>query len=603
MSYRLGDIARPSRILHHRRAGGSFRLVIATSALLLGAGCNEGKAVLHGEWLRLDLRFSKATVHPVSARGRLARPLQVPSGTGRLEDVDALLCHPSVAISYRVALARRPRLLFTLYREAGLVEKGSDGVDFQVTIDSRPVFRRTVGPTDPERIPVECDLASFAGKVVDLTFRSGPGPSGNAEYDSIYVVAPRILQLLPTSPSPQPFVLLVTLDTLRRDRLGAYGNPDVLTPALDRIARRGTLVEEAYAAADATTPSHATILTGRSPLETGVYSSLTPLPEEIRTLAERFRSKGYETAAVVSVAHLAPAMSGLGRGFDEFHAPTRMRDASATTSVALDLLDRNRSRPFFLWVHYFDPHTPYEPPDPYRALVEPERRREGDSIPDRVAAEKGALLSPALREWLDNVHDPRLPPLWYQGEVMHLSQEVGRLMRGVARSRSVAATRLVLTADHGESLGEHGIYYGHEGLFQPEVAIPLMVVLPGAKPALPRGPAMHQDLFQVLQGDRKTIAWDDPDRLVWSVHARFESLMVRRAGDKLIVPVKPRFEKNRRRYGFDLVRDPKEEFADASVPAELDEEARRLVASAKPYRSSHIPQGEAKKLRALGYLP
>ena len=219
-------------------------------------------------------------------------------------------------------------------------------------------------------------------------------------------------------------LLIVTIDTTRPDRLGFYGNDEIATPNLDRLASRGAVFTRALATAPITLPSHASILTGRYPHHHGVRTNgLPPLESGETTLAEVLAEHGYDTAAFVS-SFILEKQFGLAQGFgrydDETHSESAVmgyseRRADRTTDRALEWLRRSGPRPFFLWVHYYDPHASYSPPEPF----------EDSSAND------------------------------YDGELAFVDQQVGRLLEGVAASSDEDAL-VVVTSDHGESFGEHG---------------------------------------------------------------------------------------------------------------------------------------------------
>jgi arylsulfatase A-like enzyme/tetratricopeptide (TPR) repeat protein len=222
----------------------------------------------------------------------------------------------------------------------------------------------------------------------------------------------------------RPNLVLVTLDTTRADHLGCYGWTHARTPNLDALARRGALFERCDTAAPITLPSHATILTGLFPTRHGVRDNGTfVLPPTIETAATRLRAAGYDTAAVVSAAVLERRY-GLDRGFrlydDELRPPSASsvaepseRTADATTAAALAALAKLRA-PFFLWVHYFDPHEEYRPPE-------------------------------RLARIMDGPH-----PL-YDGEIAFVDEQLGALLAALP-----PATDVVAVGDHGEMLGERG---------------------------------------------------------------------------------------------------------------------------------------------------
>ena len=185
-----------------------------------------------------------------------------------------------------------------------------------------------------------------------------------------------------------PSVLLITIDTLRADHVGCYGYARVETPAIDRLAAQGVRFENAYAQAPITLPSHAVILTGTYPMFNGVRDFSSPgLPVNIPTLAEMMRRKGYRTAAFVS-SYAVNSLWGLNRGFEVYDdklslEPGRSNDiflverrGDRTVDRLLAWLDHPGNAPFFVWLHLYDPHSPYHPPGALpRQICEPSLRR------------------------------------------------------------------------------------------------------------------------------------------------------------------------------------------------------------------------------------
>jgi arylsulfatase A-like enzyme/Flp pilus assembly protein TadD len=233
------------------------------------------------------------------------------------------------------------------------------------------------------------------------------------------------------APAPRRLnVLLVTIDTLRPDHLGAYGYGKAETPNLDRIARQGVLFENAQAPAPLTAPSHASMMTGVYPpahkvRNTGGFV----LPASQTTLAKILQDQGWDTAAFIGSSVLKKRF-GLNQGFavydDEMPVPAAgsaqeepERRAGEVVDRAVKWLDAQSGKPFFLWTHVYDPHIPYDPPEPFRA------------------------------KYRDNPYD---------GEIAYTDQQLGRLFDAVARKGPAENTLIVILSDHGESFSEHGEY-------------------------------------------------------------------------------------------------------------------------------------------------
>ena len=281
--------------------------------------------------------------------------------------------------------------------------------------------------------------ALFAGVLVALTACK---PSG-----SNHVAAPD------AAPSLHPLnVILVTIDTLRADRLHCYGNRGIETPTLDSVAQHGVLFENAVAQAPLTPPSHASIFTGTNPnvhhvRNTGGFA----LPSSSVTLATILKAQGWDTAAFVGATVLKKA-TGFGLGFnvydDQMPKPERgqeereypERRASVVVDHALNWVQSQSSRQFFVWVHLYDPHEPYDPPAPFR------------------------------EKYRKNLYD---------GEVAYTDQQLGRFLDAVGKKSPVDKTLIVVLADHGESLGDHGEFNHGVFLYDSTLRIPLLISGPG----------------------------------------------------------------------------------------------------------------------------
>jgi arylsulfatase A-like enzyme len=298
----------------------------------------------------------------------------------------------------------------------------------------------------------------------------------------------------PPGVEPGRRVLLVTVDTLRADHVGVYGGP-VPTPAIDAIAYAGVTVADAFTPTPSTLPAHASLLTGLHPWRHGVLDNAVPLPAGVPTVAERAQAAGLATAAFVS-SYILHERFGLARGFAEYRFEPgeayvwrgRRHDAfwtlgAITTGAALAWLRERAHEPFFLWVHYFDPHHPYEPPPGYERPRSEPAPVTGKQLPDEL--ETFDALATALRG--------------YRGEVAYADAQVGRLVDGLRALGILDATAVVLTADHGEGLGDHGELQHGRTLFEELVRVPLVIRAPGL-PAGARvdGPVQLEDLAPTL---------------------------------------------------------------------------------------------------------
>lgn len=310
------------------------------------------------------------------------------------------------------------------------------------------------------------------------------------------------------SAGPSPNVLLITLDTLRQDWLHAYGFEHENSPSLDALAARGVLFENAIAAASLTAPSHASIMTGRYARQHSVgtlngESRLEGLP----TLAERFREAGYDTAAFVSNVVLRRRI-GLDRGFDLYDDDLTVsednreayfeRPAESTVERALAWLEqRSQDRPFFLWLHLQDPHGPYTPPSEFEGRVGEVALRMKSDLPT-LGRNVGQAGIPSYQA-LSGIQNPAVYAGRYAEEIMYADLWMGQLVDVFEARSSRRGAVILVTADHGESMGEQGFFFQHGQSVRPEMArVPLVVVAPGVEPGRTPALASHVDIVPTL---------------------------------------------------------------------------------------------------------
>jgi arylsulfatase A-like enzyme/Flp pilus assembly protein TadD len=267
----------------------------------------------------------------------------------------------------------------------------------------------------------------------------------------VLAVIQTVAAATPNARKPAPNVILITIDTVRADHLGCYGAKNIQTPTLDALGRDGIVFERAISQVPLTWPSHAAILTGLYPFQNGVQDFTgQPLDARFRSVAQAFKRGGYATGAVVS-AFVLDRSWGLARGFD-FYDDAFSADAFANRDLglvdrragesvdhALTWLKKNPRRPFFFWLHLYDPHSPYDPPEPYRTQYQ------------------GHL---------------------YDGEIAYADHELGRLMAWLKRNHLYDSSLVVFLSDHGESLGEHGEHEHGFFVYNATVHVPLIIKPP-----------------------------------------------------------------------------------------------------------------------------
>jgi arylsulfatase A-like enzyme/Flp pilus assembly protein TadD len=401
--------------------------------------------------------------------------------------------------------------------------------------------------------------------------------------------------------TPARHLVLVTIDTLRADRLGCYGNAAASTPHLDRLAREGAFAPQATVHVPLTRPSHASILTGLHPAEHGLRDNVSPpLSADVPTLAETLQAAGFRTGAFVSSIVLS-SQSGLARGFDTYSdrfeaggddarfLNTIQKRGDSATGEAAGWLQKAPEGRLFLWLHLYDPHDPYEPPEPYAAR-----------FADRP----------------------------YEGEVAWSDELVGRLRAALEARGLLDQALVIVTSDHGEGLGEHGETTHGFFAYETTLRVPLLMRGPGVKAGgrlavtarsidlvptalemlgVSRPPAMKpagRSLAPELRGERLA---DEPayaESLLPLLHYGWSDLRVLRDGRWKYIQA-PRAEL------YDLTRDPGE--TDNRAAAELARAetlrnalARRLeperAKGAVRTNAAEVPPDLLEKLGALGYL-
>lgn len=337
-------------------------------------------------------------------------------------------------------------------------------------------------PEDPEidgyfaPALVEVSLERWARERVEIVLWAET-EGGDCGERPIAWGAPAVDGVGPLPPVPgskdRPNVLLVGLDTLRADHLGAYGRTPSPTPALDRWAAESDLFEEAYSAFNVTNPSFTSILTGLWGKNHGVYDLQTPLPEEQTTIAERFAEAGWRTFAVLAAGHLGPERSGLGQGFDAVDVAAGQYAAESAVDLALRWISNlghapEPEAPFFLFLHLFDVHTPHTPPRPFAR---------GFGIDALSGMAPVTEWSPRRELGTPHFVDKVLGGQedLYFDELAYLDHQLDRLYDFLASRDLLETTIVAFVADHGENFGEQGIEFRHAGLWDATLHVPLLV--------------------------------------------------------------------------------------------------------------------------------
>ncbi len=493
-------------------------------------------------------------------------------------------------------------------------------------------------------------LAAAAAVLAPLLARQGPA------------AVPRPAAGIAGAAAGRPNVLLISVDTLRPDHLSAYGYPRPTSPFLESLAAGGVRFDSAFAQASWTLPSHMSLLTSTYPQTHGVEAEERSLGAAIPTLAEMLRDAGYDTAAFVSWIYLK-AGYGFGRGFERYQEllpPAARVDSSTRHSIKagafVDRVERwarerarppaegDRRRPYFLFLHLFDPHMSYEPPLELARLFAPQ-------LADVDGGSYGYLY-----RYIRGVH-PAAPRIsgrelevaraLYDGEIRATDDALARLFRVLGDQGLLDRTMVVFTSDHGEELDEHGSMEGHQWTLYDEVLrVPLVVVLPGGEHRGRRVPQIVQSIdvaptILEVAGLAPAAAFEGRSLLplladgggagwrgfAFSQIRRFNlKTSLRTAEHKLIytqqptrlgaagTPVHPGFEPYALRPGgglelYDLRRDPGEQtdLFRAGDPAagELLERLRALLESRRegdPGAGPELSPRELERLRSLGYV-
>jgi arylsulfatase A-like enzyme/Tfp pilus assembly protein PilF len=379
-------------------------------------------------------------------------------------------------------------------------------------------------------------------------------------------------------------IVLVTIDTLRADRLGAYGSTSGLTPNLDRFAGHVVRFTGAVTQVPLTLPAHATILTGLHPAHHGIRTNDGFQLADVHTLAEVLHARGYATGAFIGGYPLR-ASSGLARGFDRYdddflkQSAVLERRADEVVNAATAWIDGHRSQPMFVWLHLFDPHSPYTPPAPFATKY--------SAAP-------------------------------YDGEIAYTDAAVGRLFEQLEQLGLLEAAAAIVVADHGESLGEHGERTPGTFLYDATVHVPLLVKWPTAPAHVVEAPVEAADLAPTIAAmagaslpaiDGQSLlpliagAAGDPDRPAYA-ESYYQNVLLGWSPLRAVRTRRWKFIEAPRPELYDLEDDPAERLNRVDTRGALAAGLQHaLPAMSEHARPSTASGGEsAERLRALGYV-
>jgi arylsulfatase A-like enzyme len=396
-----------------------------------------------------------------------------------------LFQHPPSRLALRAGVSGRDcRLRFAIGLNEPARER-SDGVLFRVSWDTAggaPLFEEWVDPhrAAPGWLDREVRLGEVGDPAASLVLETGVGPAGSRTWDHAGWASPHVVCRVPARdrrPLPRPHVILISIDTLRADRLGLYGASRDTSPVLDALARESLVFERAFTPAPWTLPAHASLFTGLEPRQHGAghASPWDPLPPGVPTLAERLRDAGYETVAF-SAGGMVTRRNGLDRGFERWSEWTRANLPSVLPAV-FGALAPGATRPVFLFLHTYDVHAPYF------ALP---------GEPAFTAEDPGQGLAPGEWERIRGLpyHDYHLLQRFrglgdvlaaYDSGIRFVDAALGALFERMRAIGAFENSLILVVSDHGESLYDRALYLGHSfTLYDEEIRVPLLVRYPGS---------------------------------------------------------------------------------------------------------------------------
>ncbi|MBH8607475.1 sulfatase [Thermoactinomyces sp. CICC 10521] len=314
-------------------------------------------------------------------------------------------------------------------------------------------------------------------------------------------------------------IVLIAIDTLRADRLGCYNNrKPSLTPHLDSLAKQGVLFENMIAENNVTRSSFVTIMTGKNPHQHGIVNMKhVPIPARLVPLAQILQKHGYTTAAVDCNHRITGKNSAwFKKGYQTYIDPAGDKETHLTlparevSQKAVAWLKKHAHEPdFFLFLHYWDPHYPYMPEPPYAKWAEKHAATVSEV---RKEPSLKAVMREPLWSFINKYNKSGLPASSirqrYDGSVKQVDDSIGDIIKVLSETGTLEETLLIAVADHGESLGEHRIYFDHHGLYEPTIHVPCIISYPKRLPKNKRITPLcqHADIFPTvlhLAGIRK----------------------------------------------------------------------------------------------------
>ncbi len=488
---------------------------------------------------------------------------------------------------------------------------------FVVAIDGREVAKETVNPRtthDWKDVTVDLDRAPRRG-VLSITIRF-------TDKDGNDLPQPRDLRLAVSDPilhdragyGLKRGVILISIDTLRRDHVGAYGYPKPTTPTLDGLARGGVVADDAVSVSSWTLPAHLSMLTSTLPGTHGGTDMKQAFNRSVPSVAEILQAQGVATHAVTSHLYVSKTY-GLDAGFDSMNF-RQDRLAENVANHAMDLIDRFGDRPFFLFLHFYDPHWHYAPPADVLKIFE---------------SSYTGTLTGNLKDF-QNLRPDQIKPkdldhllALYDGEIRYTDNEIGRLISHLEERDVLRNTLMVVTSDHGEEFLDHGSWEHQKTLYEEVIRVPLVVSGPGLaarREALPVSlldvaptileflqvppPAAMKGVSLLRKVGETRQMYGETDHTTDG--ARLSFLRGGATSWKAILRSDPAKRDERSSEWYDLATDPAErnsrppaEALRASIEARARDLALRSRSSASA-KAVELSAEQKEKLRALGYV-
>ena len=392
--------------------------------------------------------------------------------------------------SWTVALPRRAILTFGVGARFDGAGEAPGWGRFVVALDGREISKETVNPRaahDWKDVTVELDAPPRRG-VLSISIRF-------TDKDGRDLPQPKDLRLAVSDPvihdraayGLKRGVILISIDTLRRDHVGAYGYPKPTTPTLDALGKGGLVADDAVSVSSWTLPSHLSMLTSTLPGTHGGTDMKQAFNRSVPSVAELLNAQGVATHAVTSHLYVSPTY-GLDAGFDSMNF-RQDRLAENVANHAMDLVDRFGDRPFLIFLHFYDPHWHYAPPPEVLKLFE-----------TSYAGKLTGNLKDFQNLRADQVKAADLDHLLalYDGEIRYTDNEIGRLITHLRQRDVLRGTLMVVTSDHGEEFLDHGSWEHQKTLYEEVVRVPLMVAGPGVEPRRETQPTSLLDIAPTI---------------------------------------------------------------------------------------------------------